>query len=136
MKRVKVVSKEARSKPGAVDGPLRVLRDLMLGGRHSRRTVEALGVSLATADRWLTALWKHVPGVRAVRSGAVTWFEWHASLRAPWDPNDRSHGVRIEWRSRPQPRIDDDRGEVLAGAREKREPRINARPKKLGKRRV
>jgi hypothetical protein len=58
---------------------LDVLRDLMLGGRHSRRTVsKAERVSLPTADRWLTALLVNVPGVRKARVGKTTWYEWIA----------------------------------------------------------
>ena len=48
----------------------------MLGGRHSRRTVAALGVSLPTADRWLRALRTVIPGIHAVKIGKVTWLEW------------------------------------------------------------
>ena len=32
---------------------LDLLRDLMLGGRHSRSTAIRLGISYPTADRWL-----------------------------------------------------------------------------------
>jgi hypothetical protein len=55
---------------------LDVLRDLMLGGRHSRTTVTRFGVSLPTADRWLLALYRKIPGVRKVRVGKTTWFEF------------------------------------------------------------
>jgi hypothetical protein len=34
---------------------LDVLRDLMLGGRHSRSTAVRLGISFPTADRWRLA---------------------------------------------------------------------------------
>lgn len=61
-------------------GPLHVLRDLMLGGRHSRRTVARSGVSLPTADRWLAALMV-VPGVKRVRVGKTSWFEWEPLRR-------------------------------------------------------
>lgn len=58
---------------------LDILHDLMLGGRHSRHTVSvAARVSLPTADRWLQALWRKVPGVRVMRVGHTTWYEWHA----------------------------------------------------------
>jgi hypothetical protein len=57
-------------------GPLDVLRDLMLGGRHSRHTVRRFGVSLPTADRWLKELYGKIPGVRKVRDGKTTWFDW------------------------------------------------------------
>lgn len=57
-------------------GTLDVLRDLMLGGRHSRHTVTRFGVSLPTADRWLMELARKVPGVRKVREGTTSWFEW------------------------------------------------------------
>jgi len=56
---------------------LDVLTDLMLGGRHSRRTVARMGVSLPTADRWLEAL-RTVPGVRKVKQGKTSWYEWRA----------------------------------------------------------
>jgi hypothetical protein len=64
---------------GGVVTTLDVLRDLMLGGRHSRRTVARGGVSLPTADRWLMALYVTIPGVRKVRDGKTTWFEWKDS---------------------------------------------------------
>ena len=57
---------------------LEVLRDLMLGGKHSRRTIARGGVSLPTADRWLVELLEVVPGVRRTREGRVSWFEWKA----------------------------------------------------------
>jgi len=57
-------------------GPLDVLRDLMLGGRHSRHTVSRFGVSLPTADRWLKELYGKIPGVRKLRVGKTTWFDW------------------------------------------------------------
>ncbi len=55
---------------------LDVLADLMKGGRHSRTTVARTGPSLPTADRWLKQLRDQVPGVRAVRDGKTTWYEW------------------------------------------------------------
>lgn len=55
---------------------LDILAQLMRGGRHSRHTVAACGVSLPTADRWLSVLWQKVPGVRVVKVGKTTWFEW------------------------------------------------------------
>lgn len=61
-----------QGKPGPVD----LLRDLMLGGRHSRHTVIRFGVSLPTADRWLKELYEKIPGVRKVREGKTTWFDW------------------------------------------------------------
>jgi hypothetical protein len=54
---------------------LDVLADLMRGGRHSRRTVSRMGISLPTSDRWLRTLLV-IPGVRMVKEGKVTWFEW------------------------------------------------------------
>ena len=54
---------------------LDVVRDLMLGGRHSRRTLARMGVSLATADRYLQAIAAKVPGVQLVRIGKVSWYE-------------------------------------------------------------
>jgi hypothetical protein len=54
---------------------LDVLRDLMLGGRHSRSTAVRLGISFPTADRWLESLLR-VPGVRKTKIGKVTWYEW------------------------------------------------------------
>lgn len=51
---------------------LDILAQLMRGGRHSRQTVAACGVSLPTAD----VLWQKVPGVRVVKVGKTTWFEW------------------------------------------------------------
>lgn len=61
---------------------LDVLRDLMLGGRHSRQTVARCGVSLPTADRWLKTMLETVPGVRRVREGKTSWYEYRAP-RAP-----------------------------------------------------
>lgn len=56
---------------------LLVLRDLMLGGRHSRSTVaHAFNVSLPTADRWLEWLYKTIPRIRKKRISHVTWLEW------------------------------------------------------------
>lgn len=54
---------------------LDVVRDLMLGGRHSRQTVTRFGVSLPTADRWLKAISLTIPGVVQVRVGKTTWHE-------------------------------------------------------------
>ena len=54
---------------------LDLLRDLMLGGRHSRSTAIRLGISYPTADRWLESLLK-VPGVRRTKIGKTTWYEW------------------------------------------------------------
>lgn len=54
---------------------LDVLKELMGGARHSRRTLVARGISLKTADRWLRALLV-VPGVRREREGKTTWFVW------------------------------------------------------------
>ena len=54
---------------------LDLLRDLMLGGRHSRQTAVRFGISLPTADRWLASLLV-VPGVRRFRQGKTTWYEW------------------------------------------------------------
>ena len=62
-----------RLRNGATE--LDVLRDLMLGGRHSRQTAVRLGISYPTADRWLEALLK-VPGVRRFKMGKTTWYEW------------------------------------------------------------
>lgn len=53
---------------------LHILRDLMLGGRHSRTTVARYGISLPTADRWLKSLLL-LPGVVKRREGKVTWYE-------------------------------------------------------------
>jgi hypothetical protein len=65
-----------KSPRGRVTG-LDILRDLMLGGRHSRTTVaRAAKVSLPTADRWLMALRQKVPGMHAVRVSKTTWVEW------------------------------------------------------------
>lgn len=52
-----------------------VLRDLMHGLRHSRRTLLGMGLSLKTSDRWLHALLV-VPGVHRVREGKTTWYVW------------------------------------------------------------
>lgn len=62
-----------RLRNGATE--LDVLRDLMLGGRHSRQTAVRLGISYPTADRWLESLLK-VPGVRRFKMGKTTWYEW------------------------------------------------------------
>jgi hypothetical protein len=55
---------------------LHVLRDLMLGGRHSRHTVHRYGVSLPTADRWLQSLYDVIPRVQKIRVGKTTWYQW------------------------------------------------------------
>ena len=55
---------------------LDVVRDLMLGGRHSRTTVARGGVSLPTADRWLKLIEATVPGMKRVRIGKTAWLEW------------------------------------------------------------
>ena len=65
-------------KKGAAVSELDVLRDLMLGGRHSRHTIARCGISLPTADRWLKAIAKTIPGARKVREGKTTWLEWRA----------------------------------------------------------
>lgn len=54
---------------------LDLLRDLMLGGRHSRQTAVRIGISYPTADRWLESLLR-VPGVRKFKNGKTTWYEW------------------------------------------------------------
>lgn len=60
-------------------GKLAILRDLMLGGRHSRRTVAAqAGCSLPTADRWLAEILGLIPGARTQRIGKTTWLYWVA----------------------------------------------------------
>lgn len=56
--------------------PLDVVRDLMLGGRHSRSTIARYGVSLPTADRWIKAIVRTIPGMRFVKEGRTTWLEW------------------------------------------------------------
>lgn len=70
---------------------LDILRDLMLGGRHSRTTVARCGVSLPTADRWLKVLYSKIPDVKRVRHGKVTWFEWR---RPEHDPEQVARVVR------------------------------------------
>ena len=54
-----------------------IASDLLNGGRHSRQSVAALGVSLPTADRWLVLLLR-LPGVVKVKSGKTSWLEWRA----------------------------------------------------------
>lgn len=51
--RRRTASCNPRSRRRCVVTMLDVLRDLMLGGRHSRTTVARMGPSLPTADRWL-----------------------------------------------------------------------------------
>jgi hypothetical protein len=63
-----------RLRPGSVT-VLDILRDLMLGGSHSRTTVARCGVSLPTADRWLVSL-RVVPGVSKRKVGKVTAYVW------------------------------------------------------------
>lgn len=72
---------------------LEILADLMKGGRHSRTTVARTGISLATADRWLKELGEMIPGVRSVREGNVSWFEWRAPVTAA---TKRGRGPRAE----------------------------------------
>ena len=55
---------------------LDVVRDLLNGGRHSRRTLAAMGISLPTADRWIRHIAAAIPGMRKVRRGKVLWLEW------------------------------------------------------------
>lgn len=52
---------------------LEIVRDLMLGGRHSRRTIARYGVSLPTADRWVKLIVSTIPGARFEREGKTTW---------------------------------------------------------------
>jgi hypothetical protein len=54
---------------------LDVLRDLILGERHSRRTLIGAGMSAPTADRRLRAL-VDFPGVVRSKEGKLTWFAW------------------------------------------------------------
>ena len=73
---------------------LELLRDLMLGGRHSRRTVAHAGVSLPTADRWLKELLDVVPGMRRSKVGKTSWHEWRPPgptwvRTAKWTPRVR-----------------------------------------------
>ena len=80
---------------------LEVLRDLMLGGKHSRRTVARGGVSLPTADRWLHELLDVVPGVKRSKEGKVSWFEWKAPAGSPpVTLTARPHGHRARARAR------------------------------------
>lgn len=65
-------------------GILDVLREIMLGGRHSRRTVASHGVSLPTADRWLKQLRQSVPGMYLMRIGNVSWVEWRPPNLEAW----------------------------------------------------
>ncbi len=58
---------------------LDVLRDVMMGGKHSRVTVARYGVSLPTADRWLRALASKVPGAELHREGKTTWLMFRRS---------------------------------------------------------
>ena len=61
---------------------LQVLRDVMLGGAHSRVTVaRAMRVSLPTADRWIKQLAAVVPGCRLRREGKTTWLEYRGGAR-------------------------------------------------------
>lgn len=55
---------------------LDVLADVMLGVRHSRRSIARSGVSLPTADRWIKALTAKVPGVSTRRQGKTTLLVW------------------------------------------------------------
>lgn len=56
---------------------LGIVRDLMLGGRHSRHTVaKSAQVSLPTADRWLKTIIDMIPHVRWVKVGKTSWYEW------------------------------------------------------------
>jgi hypothetical protein len=55
---------------------LEIVSDLIEGGCHSRRTVaRAFHVSLPTADRWLAAIAKEIPGVTRRKVGRTTWYE-------------------------------------------------------------
>lgn len=83
------VGEKVRLRPSPA---LTVLRDLMLGGRHSRQTIALWGVSLPTADRWLKSL-VTIPGVRRVRIGKVSWFEWHAPITHEMDARGRLHPI-------------------------------------------
>ena len=59
-----------------MNSPLELLRDLMLGARHSRQTVaRAAGLSIRTSDRWLRELLV-IPGVSFGKQGKTTWFAW------------------------------------------------------------
>jgi hypothetical protein len=73
------MAKAARKRMKVRPTMLSVLRDLMLGGRHSRVTV-ARGVSLSTADRWLKRLALNVPGIERVRVRKTSWYEWHVEV--------------------------------------------------------
>jgi hypothetical protein len=64
-----------RLHPGAVT-VLDVVRELMLEGRHSRKTCARMGVSLPTADRWLEQIRKTIPGARKFKTGKTVWYEW------------------------------------------------------------
>lgn len=69
--------------------PLRVVRDLINGGRHSRRTIADQGVSLPTADRWIAEIAATIPGARTVRIGKTTWLEWAVPKHARPDVSAR-----------------------------------------------
>lgn len=60
---------------------LDVLKDLMLGGRHSRQTLARCGVTLVSADRWLKGL-LIIPGLRSAKIGKTTWYEWRGRGRS------------------------------------------------------
>jgi hypothetical protein len=68
---------------------LDLLRDLMLGGRHSRQTAVRLGISFPTADRWLESLMT-VPGVRRIRP------EYERAGRAAYEGFFTAKGVHDE----------------------------------------
>lgn len=72
---------------------LAILADLIRGGRHSRTTVARIGISLKTADRWLKELGETIPGVRGVKEGRITWWEWRAPATAA---TKRARGPRAE----------------------------------------
>jgi len=55
---------------------LDVIRDLILGARYSRRSLQRMGVSLPTADRWIREIARVIPWMRTVRAGKTTWLEW------------------------------------------------------------
>ncbi len=53
---------------------LKIVADLLDGGRHSRHTVHrASGRSLGTADRWMRWIAGTIPGARLEKDGKTTW---------------------------------------------------------------
>jgi hypothetical protein len=79
---MKKSTKRREARPSRVE-LIDVVRELLLGVRLTRQTVMRMGVSSATADRWLEIILSKIPRVVKMRSGNTSAYEWRGHLVVP-----------------------------------------------------